>query len=151
MNLKIKLLATNAVLPSRAHATDAGLDLTATSYNWTKDYIEYGTGLAVAIPPGHVGLIFPRSSLTTKDLVLGNSVGVIDETYRGEIMFRFKEHTKHTASKIYNVGDRIGQLVIVELPKFSVEQVDDLDATERGTGGFGSSGQSGKPTINVKK
>jgi dUTP pyrophosphatase len=140
MNLKIKLLATNAVLPSRAHATDAGLDLTATSYNWTKDYIEYGTGLAVAIPPGHVGLIFPRSSLTTKDLILGNSVGVIDEGYLGEILFRFKQVLDQNVRRnIYSVGDRIGQLVVVPIPRLEIELVDKFEDTERGTGGFGSS------------
>ena len=87
MKVKIKRLNENAVIPAYAHVTDAGLDLTATSKNIEGNrVIIYGTGLAVEIPEGYVGLIFPRSSNSKKNLLLTNSVGVIDSGYRGEIM-----------------------------------------------------------------
>jgi dUTP pyrophosphatase len=101
----------------------------------------------VEIPPGYVGLLFPRSSITKKNFVLGNSVGVIDSDYRGEITFVFKLIPEDSAanlfkfSKAYKQGERIGQLLLVECPKLEVIEVEELDDTERGSGGFGSSGQ----------
>jgi dUTP pyrophosphatase len=136
--LQFKKLEENAVLPSRAFPTDAGLDLTATSVNKQDLFIEYGTGIAVAIPAGKVGLIFPRSSISNKNLMLANSVGVIDSQYRGEIKFRFRYGVDYTESEIYKVGDRIGQLVLVDVGLEGATFVEELTETDRGTGGFGS-------------
>jgi len=100
--------------------------------------IEYGTGIAVEIPPGHVGLIFPRSSIFHTGLILTNSVGVIDSGYRGEIKAVFKAPGHYD---IYRIGERIGQLVIVPIPDVEYEEADELSETERGTGGYGSTGR----------
>jgi dUTP pyrophosphatase len=142
MQVQVKRLDTNAVIPVKAHADDAGLDLTATSVKATDKYIEYGTGLAVSIPKGHVGLLFPRSSISNSDLSLANSVGVVDAGYFGEIKLRFKKIglTDPYFSALYNVGDRIGQLIIMPIPAVTFDEVSDLGNSERATGGFGSSG-----------
>lgn len=142
MQVQVKRLDTNAVIPVKAHADDAGLDLTATSVKATDKYIEYGTGLAVSIPRGHVGLLFPRSSISNSDLSLANSVGVVDAGYFGEIKLRFKKigFSDPYFSALYNVGDRIGQLIIMPIPAVTFDEVPDLGNSERATGGFGSSG-----------
>ena len=142
MQVQVKRLDTNAVIPVKAHADDAGLDLTATSVKATDKYIEYGTGLAVSIPKGYVGLLFPRSSISNSDLSLANSVGVVDAGYFGEIKLRFKKIglTDPYFSALYNVGDRIGQLIIMPIPAVTFDEVSDLGNSERAIGGFGSSG-----------
>jgi len=91
LKIKIKKLHPNAVIPSYSNAGDAGLDLTAISveYNDDSDTIDYETGIAVEIPEGYVGLVFPRSSISKQELLLTNSVGVIDSGYRGSIKFKF--------------------------------------------------------------
>lgn len=141
MIVKFKKLNPNAVIPSYAKPGDAGLDLTAITMqsvdNGTYGYIEYGTGLAIEIPQGYVGFIYPRSSISNTGMVLSNSVGVIDSGYRGEIKFRFK-WINNTA--MYNVGDRVGQLVIMPYPTIEPQEADELTATERSEQGFGSSG-----------
>lgn len=141
MNLKVKLTHPEAVMPSKATEGSAGYDLTAISetINLQNRYIEYSFGLSMAIPKGHVGLIFPRSSISKKDITLANAVGCIDEDYRGEITARFKNLLLVGAKK-YNVGDRIAQLVVLKLPEITLEQVDELDETNRGSGGYGSTG-----------
>lgn len=147
MIVKFKKLDSKAVTPSKSHPSDAGLDLTATSIKVTDDYIEYGTSLAFEIPEGFVGLIFPRSSVSNKALTLSNSVGVIDSGYHGEIKFRFKEidqmqyweETK--VYNVYNLGDRIGQLILMPFPKVELEEVDELPNSDRGSNGYGSSGK----------
>lgn len=150
MQVKFKKLHPNAVTPSYAKVGDAGLDLTAVSINITKNYIEYCTGIAIEIPESHVGLQFPRSSVTNTALILKNSVGVIDSGYRGELKVRFtkslraaieddlEETQKHYA---YEVGDRIAQLVIVPIPTIELEEVEELSTSDRGTGGYGHSGK----------
>ena len=141
MKLKIKKLTETAVIPSYAKPDDACFDLTATSINLTDKYIEYGTGLAMEIPEGYVGLIFPRSSVTNKDLMLKNSVGIIDSSYRGMISFRFNNvSSDDRTAQIYTIGDRVGQMMILPVPTVEFEQVDELSSTERGEGGYGSSG-----------
>ena len=91
MEVKIKKLCETAVVPSYAKPGDAGMDLVATSRIFDKyGNVEYGTGLAMEIPEGYVGLIFARSSIFKQDLSLANAVGVIDSGYRGEIKFKFK-------------------------------------------------------------
>lgn len=141
MKVRFKKLSDNAVIPSYAKPGDAGMDLTATSVEWDNDKccFVYGTGLAVEIPAGHVGLIFPRSSICKYPLMLSNHVGVIDSGYRGEIRFFFRL-TSMSPSK-YEVGDRIGQMIILPFPMIDIEESSELSSSERGTGGFGSSGQ----------
>ncbi len=167
MKIKIKKLDPKAVLPKYAKPGDAGMDLTAVSKIYDRDgNVSYGTGLAFEIPEGYVGLLFPRSSNSKKDLVLCNSIGVIDSGYRGEIFFKFKPSPFYTASddhpydtdcfgeivlpqnkdehyegiSEYIVGDRVGQIIIMPYPSFEFEEVEELSSTERGDGGFGSTG-----------
>ena len=91
MQVNIKRLNENAVIPTYAKHGDAGMDLTATSKSYDDHgNVVYGTGLAFEIPMGYVGYVFPRSSNAKKDLILSNSVGVIDSGYRGEVIFKFK-------------------------------------------------------------
>lgn len=138
MNVKIKKLTDRAKTPSYAKKGDAGMDLTATSKKQEGKNVVYGTGLAMEIPEGYVGLLFPRSSLTNYDLSLGNHVGVVDSGYRGEILFKFKRTDLEHFSKEYDVGDRIGQVLIVPYPKVEFIEVADLSSSERGTNGYGS-------------
>ena len=117
MKLKIKRLHRDAVIPSYAKPGDAGLDLVATTYSISEDglYIEYGTGIAVEIPEGHVGLIFPRSSISKTSMILSNHVGVIDSGYRGEIRFRFKDlhlETYEFEDKILKILQGLRQKII---------------------------------------
>lgn len=151
MKVNVKKLDSNAVLPTYAKHGDAGMDLTATSKSYDEHgNVVYGTSLAFEIPHGYVGLLFPRSSNTKKDLILGNSVGVIDSGYRGEVVFKFKAidtqylqdgkltFLKRDFMKEYNVGDRIGQIIIMPYPQIEFNLVDELSTTDRGIGGFGS-------------
>ena len=143
MEVKIKKLHKDAVIPKYAKPGDAGLDLTAVSMN-IDEYgnICYGTGLAFEIPEGYVGLVFPRSSNHKKGVILTNCVGVIDSGYRGEVSFKFKEIALGNFSKVtYKVGDRIGQIIIMPYPQIEFVEVDELSETERGTTGYGSSGR----------
>lgn len=140
LQVKIKKLNPDAVIPKYSKDGDAGLDLTAISVNFTDDYISYKTGLAFEIPKGYVGLLFPRSSNSKKDLLLTNSVGVIDSGYRGEIELRFKPIINNKLEKIslYDVGDRIGQIIIIPYPQIAFSESHELSNTERGDGGFGT-------------
>ena len=147
MEVKIKKLVEGAVIPSYAKPGDAGLDLTAVRYDYKKDIDchVYGTGIAVEIPEGYVGLVYPRSSNRKTDAYMTNHVGVIDSGYRGEIMVSFKlrdykEGQIQQLFKPYEVGDRIAQLIIVPYPKIEFKVVDELSTTERGEGGHGSTG-----------
>lgn len=140
LNVKIKKLHKNAVIPVYSKDGDAGLDLTITevSSNTTFD-VTYGFGIAMEIPTGYVGLVFPRSSIRKMDLALTNCVGVIDSGYRGEIQATFKKSQGLDSLK-YNVGDRGAQIIIMPYPKVKFVEVDELSSTERGEGGFGSTG-----------
>jgi dUTP pyrophosphatase len=143
MVVKIKKLVENAVIPAYSKKGDAGLDLTAVSVSFEKNYVSYKTGLAVEIPEGFVGLLFPRSSNSKMDLILTNSVGVIDSGYRGEIELRYKLVANGVTPSIvgtYNIGDRVGQLIIIPYPSIEFEEVTELSTTERNTGGYGSTG-----------
>ena len=140
MQVKFKKLDTSAVVPKYAKPGDAGMDLTAVrQISNTTFQATYGTGLAVEIPKGYVGLIFPRSSIRNTELTLSNSVGVVDSGYRGEIQFTFNK-LNGLDSWQYKVGDRIGQLLILPYPNIEPIEVAELSSTERGEGGFGSSG-----------
>jgi dUTP pyrophosphatase len=141
MVLKFKKLNDTAIIQSYAKPGDAGLDLVATEVlEESMQQIKYGTGIAVEIPEGYVGLLFPRSSVSKTNLSLANSVGVIDSGYRGQIMCVFNKVNNPMLSS-YNVGDKIAQLVIVACPQFIVKEVTELSDTERGEGGFGSTGK----------
>lgn len=141
MIVNIKKIHPDAKIPTSAKPGDAGMDLTAVSMNKvdqnTFGYLEYDTGLAFEIPEGYVGLLFPRSSISNSGLILSNSVGVVDSGYRASVKFRFK-HIPNTA--YYQVGDRIGQIIIVPYPQIEFNVVEELSFTERSEGGFGSTG-----------
>jgi len=137
MKVKIKKLNADAVIPRYAKMGDAGMDLTAVWMNQQMEIITYGTGLAVEIPEGHVGLLFPRSSIYKTGMFLTNAVGVIDSGYRGEVMMKFE---MTDSRKMYQVGDRIGQLLIMPYPLVEFEEVSELSSSDRGTGGYGSTG-----------
>ena len=177
MKVKIKKLHPNAIIPTYAKPGDAGMDLTATSVEIKRNYIQFGTGLAFEIPEGYVGLLFPRSSLTKKSLILGNHVGVVDSGYRGEVSFRFKRMLNYQevmenfkeiddwvenydedsvpymcinysndfqvmdSASEYQVGDRVGQIVILPYPQIEFQEVNELSNTERGDGKYGSTGK----------
>lgn len=167
IDIKVKYFSDDAKIPKRAHKGDAGFDMVATSIKETTKYIEYGTAIGISIPIGYVGLLFPRSSVTDIDLMLKNSIGVIDSGYLGEIKFRFYKNIVEEKYKIvespskdkqdietyggftfnyipekqqliYNVGDRIGQIIFMKLPDVNFVEVDDLGESERGVGGLGS-------------
>ena len=147
MEVKIKKLNKNAVIPSYAKPGDAGLDLTAISYDYKADIDchVYGTGIAVEIPEGYVGLVYPRSSNRKTDAYMTNHVGIIDSGYRGEIMISFKTRDYKEGQipqlfKPYEVGNKIAQLIIVPYPKIEFKVVDELSTTERGENGHGSTG-----------
>lgn len=140
MKVKIKKLDKSAVIPKYAKEGDAGLDLTATAYkvNEKGQYI-YTSDLALEIPDGYVGLLFPRSSICKKDLEMTNSVGVIDSNYRGPIKSVFNPTCEDP--EIYELGERFAQLIIIPYPKIEFEEVEELSETERGSGGYGSTGK----------
>ena len=156
MEIKIKKLKENAVIPSYAKQGDAGMDLTATS-KWYDDNGNtcYGTGLAFEIPEGYFGLLVPRSSNAKTDLRLTNSSGILDSGYRGEVMFKYRNDNfsrmdgglrNHLMmgdiafNNEYEVGDRIGQILVLPYPEIEFVEVEELSETERGEGGYGSTG-----------
>jgi dUTP pyrophosphatase len=155
MQVKVKKLHPDAVIPRYSKAGDAGMDMTAVSAIIMSDgsYIEYGTGISIEVPEGYVGLLFARSSISKTSLILANHVGVLDSGYRGEIKFRFKDTQmkksmgsdnvwKYYASEsAYEVGNRIGQLIILPYPQIEMVEVDELSDSYRGAGGFGSTGK----------
>lgn len=142
MQIKFKKLRPNAKAPSFAKDGDAGADLTVATSQWVNENkIRYFFGIAVEIPRGFVGLIFPRSSLHKTGMLLSNCVGVIDSGYRGEITAVFHVGQFHEEAPIYSEGERACQLVIVEIPTVEYVQANSLSDTERGTGGYGSSGR----------
>ena len=139
--IKVKKLDPNAVIPSYSKVGDAGMDLTITNIKENTSFsITYGFGIAMEIPKGYVGLIFPRSSVRNQDLILSNCVGVIDSGYRGELQSTFKK-TQGLDSVSYNVGERGAQIIILPYPTIYMTEVPELSDTERGSGGFGSTGK----------
>ena len=141
MKVKIKKVHTDAVKPKYAKESDAGMDLVATSIiENTSFQITYGLGIAMEIPDGMVGLVFPRSSIRNTELILSNSVGVIDAGYRGELQATFNK-LNGLDSIAYNVGDRIAQIIIVPHPIVQIVEADELSESKRGIGGFGSTGK----------
>jgi len=154
MKVRIKKLSELAVVPSYAKDGDAGMDLIATSIiSDTPTQITYGLGVALEIPKGFVGLVFPRSSIRKTGLQLSNSVGVIDSGYRGELQATFNKlfggEAMYDEMKVkeiqpndfYKVGDRVAQIMIIPHPDIQFEEANELSDTERGEGGFGSTGK----------
>jgi len=154
MQVRIKKLNELAVIPTYAKDGDAGMDVIATSIiSDTPTQITYGLGIALEIPKGFVGLVFPRSSVRKTRLMLSNCVGVIDSGYRGELQATFNKlfgsegmYDEMKVNQIqpndfYKVGDRIAQIMIIPHPEIEFEEADELSDTERGEGGFGSTGK----------
>lgn len=139
IEVKFKKLCAEAIEPIKAHPTDAGADLIATSKHWDdeKQCWIYGTGIATEIPEGYAGLLFPRSSIRKYALTQCNCVGIIDSHYRGEIMVSYKPIG---TGSTYNIGDKIAQLIIMPYPEISYVEVTELSDTDRGKGGHGSTG-----------
>jgi len=144
MKVNIKKIHPDAVVPSYAKNGDAGLDLVATTIiGETLGSITYGLGIALEIPEGFVGLVFPRSSIRKTNLQLSNSVGVIDSGYRGELQATFNkiQGIDNVERENYKVGDRVCQIIIIPHPLIEFNEVNELSNTERGIGGFGSTGK----------
>lgn len=166
--MKVKTKIINKEIPTAplqyAKNGDAGIDLTATSRSYDEHgNVVYGTNRAFEIPQGYVGLLFPRSSNSKKDLLLSNSVGVLDSGYRGEVLFKFtrsiripdflttvkrwigienfKSISILNVGSSYEIGDRIGQLIIMPYPTIEFEESEELSETERGSNGYGSTGK----------
>lgn len=147
LKVKVKKLHDHATIPTYAKFGDVGMDFTATSKLTENDRIIYGTDLAFEIPEGYFMMLVPRSSIYKKDLYLTNHCGIIDSGYRGEVKFIFRKDPKpevfgsfFSPIDSYNIGDRIGQAIILPYPKVEFEEVNELSDSERGSGGFGSSG-----------
>lgn len=140
MKIKFKKFHKDAVIPSYAHKGDAGLDLVAISK--TEDEFGntvYGTGLGFEIPEGYTGFIFPRSSISKRLLMISNCIGVIDSGYRGEVLIKMRP-ISYLFKKDYELNEKICQMVILKTENVhELEEVKELEETERGDGNFGSS------------
>jgi dUTP pyrophosphatase len=154
MKVKIKKLNPLAQIPTYAKDGDAGMDVIATSIiSDTPTQITYGLGIALEIPKGFVGVVFPRSSIRKTGLQLSNSVGVIDSGYRGELQATFNKLfggegmydemkvREMQPNEYYKIGDRVAQIMVIPHPDIQFEAVNELSDTERGEGGFGSTGK----------
>ena len=143
MRLRFQRLAQNAAAPTRAHDDDAAYDLYASEALTIApgERADVGTGLAVAIPPAHAGLVLPRSGLAARHgITLVNAPGLIDPGYRGELRVLLLNTDTQEPFEI-TPGDRIAQLLIVATVRAHLTEVEELDETLRGLGGFGSSGR----------
>lgn len=146
MNIKFKKLDERAVAPVRAHSTDAGFDLVATDITTEINecgqlILVYHTGLAVEIPEGYFGLLVPRSSISKKSLMLCNHAGIVDCGYVGEITAKFRSTTDVVPS-VYKVNERFAQLLILPVPDVTFEEAFELSDSDRGEGGYGSTGDA---------
>lgn len=139
--MKIKQLRDNFVLPTKIHDNDACYDLTACTIETVNKndygYVEYMFGFAADLPRGYCALIFPRSSISNTGMILSNSVGIIDEGYKGEWRARFKYIP---GSKYYEVGDRVAQFMLVPYSNIEFQMVDELEESSRSDSGHGSTG-----------
>jgi dUTP pyrophosphatase len=142
MEVRVRRLSADIELPAYAHAGDAGLDLRSAEDVTLQpgERALIGTGLAFAIPEGHAGFVLPRSGLSlTAGLSLVNAPGLIDSHYRGELKIIAINLDRHEAIAIRR-GDKIAQLVIERVESVTLLDVPELDTTDRGEGGFGSTG-----------
>ena len=147
MEIKIKKLHKDAVVPTFATDGSAGLDLTAVSFKQETDesgklVLVYHTGLAIQIPKGYVGLLCMRSSVAKKSVALVNAVGILDSDYTGEVLLKFKI-TTDALPTIYQPGEKCAQLVIIPYLRTDIKITEELDETTRGDGGFGSTDTTG--------
>ena len=143
IEIPVTRLRDDAILPTRAYAGDAGLDLAACERHEIApgERALVGTGIAVAIPDGHAGLVTPRSGLATKNgITIVNTPGLVDSGYRGELRV-ILHNTDRSEAFVVEPGMRIAQLVVVAVPGAEPREVDELPGSERGAGGFGSSGE----------
>lgn len=139
MEVKIKKLHPDSKIPSYGKSGDAGMDLTVVSFQYLdSDHIRYNFGIAIEIPHGYVGLVFPRSSIYKQGQLMTNSVGVIDSGYRGEISAVMLGHAFDSK---YKIGDRAAQLLILPYPQIEFIEVVDLSDSERGYAGYVSTGK----------
>lgn len=139
MNINFKKLNKEAKTPYQANFGDAGFDLSVHCRDFDdNNHVCYRTGIAVEIPYGFVGLIFPRSSVYKTSNRLANCVGVIDSGYRGEVTATFDIKD---GSNLYQAGERCCQLIIMPIPPVTFKEADHLSPSERGEGGYGSSGR----------
>lgn len=139
IQLKIKKLVSVAEMPRYATPGAAGMDVTAVAREMDEyGNIVYHTGLAMEVPEGYAAKFYARSSVSKTDLSLANCVGIIDSDYRGEVVLKFRRHKGENT--VYDVGDRVAQMIIEERPQVECVWVDELTTTERGNGGFGSTG-----------
>lgn len=146
MEIKFKKLSHKAVMPSKAHKTDAGFDLTTTGITTELNecgqlVIVYHTDLALEIPEGYFAQLMPRSSIAKKSLRLTSGCSVIDSGYRGEIIAKFIA-TTDVVPAVYKVDDKFAQLVILPVPNVEFVESDNLSESDRGDGGFGSSNKA---------
>jgi dUTP pyrophosphatase len=142
IEIPVTRLRQDAVLPTRAYPGDAGLDLVACEHHeiGPGERALVGTGIAVAIPDGHAGLVTPRSGLAaTNGVTIVNTPGLIDSGYRGELRV-ILHNTDRREPLVVEPGMRIAQLLVVAVPETGLHEVTELPMSERGTGGFGSSG-----------
>jgi dUTP pyrophosphatase len=142
IDVLVTRLRDDAVLPARAYPGDAGLDLVACERHeiGPGERALVGTGIAVAIPEGHAGLVTPRSGLAAKNgVTIVNAPGLVDSGYRGELRV-ILHNTDRREPLVVEPGMRIAQLVVVAVPEAVLREVDELPASERGASGFGSSG-----------
>ena len=145
MTVKVKKLSENAVLPQKAHKSDAGFDLTVsritTELNEVGELIiVYHTDLCMEIPEGYFGALFSRSSVSRKPLSQTNAVGVVDSGYRGEIVAKFRSTVPAVVPSVYKEGERFAQLVILPVPDIDMVEADTLGSSDRGEAGLGSTG-----------
>lgn len=149
LDIKINKVGADAILPTYGSEDSAGADLYAYIPDEIQDYVDIqphtttkiSVGIRTEIPKGYVGLIFPRSSVATKqDLAPANKVCVIDSDYRGEWFIPLHNHGNGTYRRVKN-GDRIAQVIFLPIPKANFIETDTLSVTGRGEGGFGSTGR----------
>lgn len=149
LEIKFKRLTETAKMPTKAHHSDAGFDLYADSIRLEEDGVRsryvYHTGIAMEIPSGHVGLIYARSSICKINAIMTNFVGVVDSGYRGDILLTFKHYggtyVPFRSEAPYEIGERIGQIIIVPYPMISFVETKELSKSDRGDNGHGSSGK----------
>jgi len=139
MDIRCVKLSENAVINESAYKDDAGIDLAVleSATLFPQQTVVCGTGLAVEIPPGYVGIVASRSGQTKRGLVVANGIGVIDAGYRGELCVMLHNDSVHTVSVF--PGEKVAQLLVVPAPPVRLVQVDELRPSERGVRGFGSS------------
>lgn len=138
LEIKFKKLHREAKTPTQGTPGSAGWDLYAAEGHMEVHSTVFDTGIAIELPKGYVGLVVPRSSIYKVNHRLVNSVGVIDSDYRGTIKAMF-DNTGYS-DKIYGLGDRICQLIVIPYPEVNFVETDNLTDTARGQGGFGSTG-----------